>query len=164
MSDKPWPYRISCSKCDKIIQAPTRDEMPHSICPHCGEDYHYYDSPSPDDGVGVAVEPQPKSSADIHDEAVKANRIPIWACRDIDQWQAHLMNADEEEAEGSHEYFNLIAWHGNRVVLTGREVDILVVLEARDGLVFIDTYGEDTSTHYVGIMEGFHEVYVAHKA
>lgn len=39
-----WPYRISCAKCDEIIQAPCREKMPHSICPHCGEDYHYYEA------------------------------------------------------------------------------------------------------------------------
>jgi hypothetical protein len=107
---------------------------------------------------------QKKSGPDIHDEAVKADRIPIWACRDIDQWQAHLMNGDLEEAEGSHEYFRLIAWHGNRVVLEGRESDCLVVLEARDGLVFISCYGEGKTTHYIGYMEGVHEVYVTHRA
>lgn len=102
------------------------------------------------------------SLADHREDDVKANRIPLWAQSDIDRWQAHLMNASYEEAKGSHEYFDLIAWHGNRVVLKGREVDIVVILTARDGLVFIDTYGEGTDSHYIGIMEGFHEVYIAH--
>jgi len=119
-------------------------------------------TPSPDDGVSVAVEPPKMSLAEHRDDDVTHGRIPLWAQSDLDNWQAHLMNASYEEAKGSYEDFRLIAWHGNRVVLQAREVDILVVLEGRDGIVFIDCYGEGMCTHYIGIMEGFHEVYIAH--
>ncbi len=118
---------------------------------------------SPDDGVGVAVEPEQRSLAEHREDDVKHNRIPFWAKMDIDRWQAHLMNASEEEAEGSHEDFRLIAWHGNRIVLQADQVDIVVILTSRDGLCFIDCYGEGITTHYIGIIEGMHEVYVAHK-
>jgi hypothetical protein len=126
-----------------------------------------HDAPSPDDGVSVAVEPadesKPWSAADGRQESVDRNRFPLWAESDIDLWCAHLQNSSEEEAKGSHEDFNLIAWTGKVIVFSAHEVDLLCTLRHTDGLTLIDCYGDEGLTRYVGIMEGHHEVYTSHK-
>jgi len=114
-------------------------------------------------GVPFAVEPPKQSLADSRADAVNRNAIPLWAQSDIDIWTAHLQNSSYEEAKGSYEDFSLLAWDGNRVVLQADQVDIVVILTNRNGVTFIDVYGEGTTQHYVGIMEGFHEVYITHK-
>lgn len=99
--------------------------------------------------------------AEMREDAVQRNMIPLWAASDIDRWTAHLQNSSFEEAKDSHMDYDLIAWQQNCIVLRACEVDIVVILSHRDGLTLIDCYGEGDVTHYVGIMEGFHEVYIA---
>jgi hypothetical protein len=82
---------------------------------------------------------------------------------DIDRWQQHLMNASEEEAEGSWQDFRLLSDKPGCLIVEALEVDCLLIISSKEGVTFIKCYGEDGCQTYVGIQEDFHEVYVTIK-
>ena len=95
------------------------------------------------------------------------NGIPWWACCDIDRWHGHVGGQDEDEAHGSYASYTLLGTNtranGNRVTVENTEVELILIISRHGGAVFIDAFGEEGVTHYIGIMEGFHETYIAHK-
>jgi hypothetical protein len=101
-----------------------------------------------------------------HDDGIPSpptSEIPWWARMDIDRWQQHLMNASEEEAEGSWQDFRLLSDKPGCLIVEALEVDCLLIISSKEGVTFIKCYGEDGCQTYVGIQEDFHEVYVTIK-
>lgn len=106
----------------------------------------------------------PESTDISPQEETPDHGIPWWACMDIDRWHGHLFHESEEEAKGSYASYSLLGRSGlNTIAVTNHEVDLILVIQPHNGVCHITAYGEDGVTHYVGIIEGLHHVYTAHK-
>ena len=89
--------------------------------------------------------------------------IPWFICMDIDRWHQHVAGQSEDEANGSYASYILLGNTGRRITVSNTEVDLILVICSHNGVTHITAFGEEGVTHYVGIIEDFHEVYTAIK-